>query len=517
MRSSNPILVATIAWLLAIAPARPVSAQPLGTYRWQLQPFCNVLTLAITQNGSVYRIEGTDDQCGSGADQASAIGTGFQNPDGTIGFGVNIVVAPGGTPVHVDAALALPSLSGTWRDSAGNVGTFAFTPGAASGGTARPLPSPVVPAAIQLRQDGGLLATGQPGVGAIPATGPGLRMMWHPAKAAFRAGQVGGAQWDDPNVGVNSTALGLNTIASGSESFAAGGGAQATGIGSVAVGFLSRATGFASTAMGHRTTASKDASTAMGFLTSASGDASTAMGQLTSASGRFSTAMGTETTASGHAATAMGLGAVASGVASLAAGTTASAGGIASVALGASVSASTNGTFMFGDTSTSVPMLTFIPDQFLVRAAGGVGFYSNSTLTAGVTLAAGAGGWLSVSDVNRKQHFRDLSGEDVLAKLARMSIQEWSYKAQDASIRHVGPTAQEFHVAFGLGEDPLRIGTIDADGIALRAIQALEARDRQTAVAQASDVETIRQAMRALRAELADLHALVATLGGERR
>jgi Chaperone of endosialidase len=75
--------------------------------------------------------------------------------------------------------------------------------------------------------------------------------------------------------------------------------------------------------------------------------------------------------------------------------------------------------------------------------------------------------------VNPKENFRDLDGQDVLAKIASMPIREWNYKAQDAAVRHVGPTAQDFHAAFGLGEDPLRISTIDADGIALAAIQAL--------------------------------------------
>jgi hypothetical protein len=75
-----------------------------------------------------------------------------------------------------------------------------------------------------------------------------------------------------------------------------------------------------------------------------------------------------------------------------------------------------------------------------------------------------------------KRDFKDLSGEDVLTKIARLPVQEWSYTTQDASIRHVGPTAQDFHAAFGLGEHPLRINTVDADGIALAAIRALEAR-----------------------------------------
>jgi len=59
-----------------------------------------------------------------------------------------------------------------------------------------------------------------------------------------------------------------------------------------------------------------------------------------------------------------------------------------------------------------------------------------------------------------------------------MPVREWSYKTQDAAIRHVGPTAQDFHAAFGLGEDERRINSIDADGIALAAVRALEARTR---------------------------------------
>ena len=108
-----------------------------------------------------------------------------------------------------------------------------------------------------------------------------------------------------------------------------------------------------------------------------------------------------------------------------------------------------------------------------MRASGGTTFYSNYTLSSGVTLAPNASAWSSLSDVNAKENFRDLNGSEVLAKLAEMPIREWNYKAQDAAVRHVGPTAQDFHAAFGLGEDPLRISTIDADGIALAAVKAL--------------------------------------------
>src|ERR1043165_10256815 len=49
----------------------------------------------------------------------------------------------------------------------------------------------------------GFVAKGVLGVGIIPFTGAGERLMWHPNKAAFRAGSIGsaGTQWDEPNIG----------------------------------------------------------------------------------------------------------------------------------------------------------------------------------------------------------------------------------------------------------------------------------------------------------------------------
>jgi hypothetical protein len=105
--------------LIVLCAVSSATAQPLGVFRWQLQPFCNVVSLSVTQNGGLYTLDGTDDQCGT-APQASVTGMAFVNPGGTIGFGLTIVAAPGGAPVHVDATITLPGLSGTWRDSDGS-------------------------------------------------------------------------------------------------------------------------------------------------------------------------------------------------------------------------------------------------------------------------------------------------------------------------------------------------------------------------------------------------------------
>jgi Chaperone of endosialidase len=131
--------VTVVAWAVCAVSGGTAVAQSLGTLRWQLQPYCNVVSLAVTQDGSIVTLDGTDDQCSSTGPRAAVSGTAFQNPDGSIGFGLNVVSAPGGAPVHVDATIALATLSGTWRDSAGASGAFVATAGASSGGAPRPI------------------------------------------------------------------------------------------------------------------------------------------------------------------------------------------------------------------------------------------------------------------------------------------------------------------------------------------------------------------------------------------
>jgi hypothetical protein len=110
---------------------------------------------------------------------------------------------------------------------------------------------------------------------------------------------------------------------------------------------------------------------------------------------------------------------------------------------------------------------------FEITADGGTNIYSNHAQTTGVTLAAGGGSWSSVSDRNKKENFTTINSAEVLAKLASLPMSTWNYKTQSQTIRHIGPMAQDFYDAFGVGEDNKHITTIDADGVALAAIQAL--------------------------------------------
>ena len=91
-------------------------------------------------------------------------------------------------------------------------------------------------------------------------------------------------------------------------------------------------------------------------------------------------------------------------------------------------------------------------------------------------MTPGNGSWSSLSDRAVKRDLAPVDGEVVLSAVARMPIFRWSYTTQADGIRHMGPTSQDFRAAFGLGESEKMIDVIDADGVNLAAVQALEKR-----------------------------------------
>ena len=76
------------------------------------------------------------------------------------------------------------------------------------------------------------------------------------------------------------------------------------------------------------------------------------------------------------------------------------------------------------------------------------------------------------SDRNLKENFTPVSPREVLEKVTALAITRWNFKG-DTGTPHVGPMAQDFHAAFRLGTDDRHIATVDADGVALAAIQGL--------------------------------------------
>ncbi len=297
----------------------------------------------------------------------------------------------------------------------------------------------------------------------IAVEGAGTRLLWHPGRAAFRAGRIDGTQWDDANIGLSSVAIGESV----------------------------RASGDYAVALGLRNTAAQTSSFAVGEDNVASGYASVALGY--------------------HAHTN-----------------------------------TKRGSFVFGDNvtgGTQDSVRAEFPGQALWRLSCGMRIHTNQAMTTGVAFGgpsvnpsvcgptnqyygqsnamiststgaylSNAGIWTNTSDVNRKHLFRTLSGEDVLTRLRSLPIQTWSYRVEDSSVRHLGPTAQDFRAAFGLGNDDKVIGTVDADGVALAGVQALDRRTRQQQAeltAARSEIDKLRAENRELAARLARIEALL--------
>ena len=136
------------------------------------------------------------------------------------------------------------------------------------------------------------------------------------------------------------------------------------------------------------------------------------------------------------------------------------------------------GSFVWAD-RYGAPFTSTTNNQFSVRAVNGTRIVSGVNplfpfaATSGVELARGSGAWTTLSDVRAKENFRSVDSAALLDKVVALPVREWNYITQDASVRHLGPTAQDFKAAFGLGESDTGISTVDADGVALAAIQAL--------------------------------------------
>jgi len=81
---------------------------------------------------------------------------------------------------------------------------------------------------------------------------------------------------------------------------------------------------------------------------------------------------------------------------------------------------------------------------------------------------------LCVSDRNQKKNIAPVDAKAVLEKVSRLPISTWSYRSEPDGIRHLGPMAQDFKAGFGLGDDDRTYYAVDAQGVALAAIQALD-------------------------------------------
>ncbi|MCP5524383.1 MAG: tail fiber domain-containing protein [Verrucomicrobiales bacterium] len=216
------------------------------------------------------------------------------------------------------------------------------------------------------------------------------------------------------------------------------------------------------------------------------------------------------------------------------------AGGDYAFAAGYRAKATHTGAFVWAD-SQNADFASTLANQFSVRASGGVRFQTSyvevsgggneqaymggdgtggdieigsrnaSIMNAGFWNSA-AGSHMNVyalsftptSDRNDKENFQPVDPEQVLAKVTALPLSEWNYRA-DAGTRHIGPMAQDFYAAFGIGPDDRHIATVDADGVALAAIQGLN--QKLTEELKRRDVESaeLRKELQAVKQLLSNL------------
>ena len=103
------------------------------------------------------------------------------------------------------------------------------------------------------------------------------------------------------------------------------------------------------------------------------------------------------------------------------------------------------------------------------------GQFGNDMLVLDSGGLAVRGTFVSTSDRNAKENFWPVDAQEVLGKVASLPLSRWNYK-QDAISQHIGPMAQDFYAAFNVGPDDKHITTVDESGVALAAIQGLNAK-----------------------------------------
>jgi len=162
----------------------------------------------------------------------------------------------------------------------------------------------------------------------------------------------------------------------------------------------------------------------------------------------------------------------------------------------------------------AVTSLNGLTDAVTLETTAGILLTTNrNTLTIGMIPAV-------VSDRNLKTDFSAVKPEDILARVTALPIEGWRYTNEPPNIRHVGPMAQDFRAAFGLGHDDKMIEFVDEQGVSLAAIQGLNQKVEDSSQRSADRIQKLETENTALRQALGELSQTVQELkhqmnGGE--
>ena len=120
---------------------------------------------------------------------------------------------------------------------------------------------------------------------------------------------------------------------------------------------------------------------------------------------------------------------------------------------------------------------------------------------------------LCVSDRNLKKNITPIDSSEILSRVGRLPISTWTYLTEPEGVRHVGPMAQDFYAAFGLGDSDRSYYSVDGHGVALAAIQALN----QLVQAQNERIRTLDANNRSLTRRLEAMEGAIRGKANRRR
>ncbi|MFO1313634.1 MAG: tail fiber domain-containing protein [Burkholderiales bacterium] len=319
--------------------------------------------------------------------------------------------------------------------------------------------------------------------------------------------------WAGIGGGFGGTASGIASVIAGGESGIAGGDYSSVSGGRSALAFGN----FSTVSGGDANTASNiGAVIGGGVSNTALGQYSTVAGGFTNiAGGNYSTVVGGgNNQAPGFGATVLG-------------GAQNTATSDFAVASGYSANADQIGGFMFANWSAGSASCLGLSrvarfaldhglsvDYFTRRADGGGTrwVYIGDALANSKTISAwngagltDAGVWANASDRALKEGFAPIDPQSVLEGVIALPVTRWRYRTEALAVSHIGPTAQDFKAAFGLGVDDKSIGTVDSEGVALAAIQGLNAKLEAKVAEQAREIVAARASIAEQAREIADL------------
>ena len=173
--------------------------------------------------------------------------------------------------------------------------------------------------------------------------------------------------------------------------------------------------------------------------------------------------------------------------------------------------------FRLQERNNAPPPLFFTHTNRLTIGSDGFLAVSGGTGTPGFPLSVGTntsngngahinpdGTYSSSSSRTFKEAFSAIDAGAILDRLLSLPIERWRYRGHE-TVWHIGPVAEDFYATFGLGAEDKYITTVDADGVALAAIQGLAARAQERADALERENATLRAALDALAARVAAL------------